>query len=1479
MPEAELGLYETQALEDLDKVTREGSDRYLGTDIAAGIIGGFVNAAEGTAELGTLLVDWFAGTKYSREMNEWVDEMKEYTGLKAHGAAGEMAEAVGEIGGLLVPTIAGAVFGGGVGGAAGASRIGAIGTRLVQKYLKKNMGKTSRIIDLIQREGPKIYASKMGRKIGQFTGTAIGAGMGDAIILNDGRTLVADYFTPDGWEESIGRLQSEKYSSSLTPQEDALRRLRNKFRASAEGVGGYLALKGIGLGFKGLNAFQHAVGIDAYVGRKGSAVGRGIKEGLERRTSLIADDVPGLPGLTNRMAGKILSGMSPHGLADEGFTVAWETRRGKIRGAGPKTDELMSRVEDDIQSFFDGEDNIYSKWIEGMPLHERDSVQEDLIRYLTGEIPEGGVPASLSKNKEILYRIGDVKKTIGKLQIVLADELRRVGEAGGQASEKADQIMESIGDYVHRSYRLWSDYKFKAPAGAERTGLISKLHGLIRQGLDPEATLKEAESLADSIWNNKETFSVAAKRKYTNKTIEDGRREINENIINDLEGGTVVSSPKERASFAPDIGEGKVATGGAGSGALQHRFHVDPILRDIYGEYKNPQSVLINTINALVSDSANLKFMNEIAEMGLMRDGRAMVKELGTEGPDSLYRQVPKSPLRFGNLAGKQIHANIADEVLQSYKIHPNFGDKLFGLMYTLKGGFQANKTILSPLTGYGNVISNIVPTAARMNFFRGGNNLRESFGLVIRQFTDTMSQDDMRQLGKMMDLNLFDSVVDLNQSLALLEEGIKTGNFSVIDTLGRALMQKGDPGQRGVVKKSVAWFMQKAQEFYRGQDDLFKGYNFSAEKAKYGNVMPWMNAVALDPGRSGLSVLDMIAAGNTRMMLPSFDRMPRLMKHLRKWPFAGNFSSFAAESIRTGFNGIHMGLNEMAGRFRYADRWIDLDVFRPGNEKALNKLATEMKWMKKGTNVPVNFQQQVFRKANGQFMSAREINSAIDYSKKELARIGTRSVIGNLVAQSSMGYSAAAVGSMITGIGKDEVDSFKRDMANPWDATGTIVPLGRRTNNQPGFEYVNLTPINYYNTMQSTVKAFLNEYDSRSREGEGGVESASKAAIFAALTLADPFVGLSVPFEKMVDIGVRGGRTSTGSIVFQESDTWGDTLVKSLAHVANQYNPTPLSVTWQPNVMEQASKEKSIMDTFYRYGQGMFEAGPLIQGAMAGAGVKGWDVDKYGKKVEMLHKFMPYMIRLRPQIADPIQLLTYKGHELSKLSRDIANEFSRTVDITPRATEQDVLSAFISGQKKLFRAHRKYSLSMDTAKKMGMSDLDINNLLIDKRMGHREEILNGKFPPLRISDEVASELENRGMGHIVHVANNLSNIISELDIGESEKILHQIMEEVIFGDMSKTSPVPNVTSQPGTSNVPTRTSNVPPRTINVPTRTTNVPEISEAQYAAAALQGAGAPVASQRKERPLVGAATLLPNPRDLSLAQDLGLVEQSEV
>ena len=1472
MPEEE-SPYLKKYFKDLEKEAAAGSERYAGTDIAAGIISGLLGAAEGTAEMLTIPVDYMFGTKYSREINEFVDEIQDYTGLRPTGGAGEAAEAVGEIIGLIGPTIAGTIFGGGVGGAMGAAKISTRIGKLAHGWMQKNLGKLGKFDHAIKKFGAPLYAERHGKRVGQVVGATVGAGLADAVILRDGRTLVFDYFTPDGWEESLGKLRSESYSDELSPREDALRRIRNKLRAGAEGSMGFAALKGVGVGFKGAGALTRisfpygdtTTSVAEQFGRAGFAIGRGTHKRLKDLAAREGED-----SIKKSMARGILSLARPFGLASEKSHELIEGYTGYVKSQKLEIDALMDKAKNGIDDLLHGKDSMFSEQLKSETKHGQDALIEELKRFLDPQSSrkfEGNV---FYRNKEIINKIGPIKEKIAELQKKLSLQLRRTDSE--TAIEMADIVDESVGNYITRSYRLFGERNFKKPSGKYRKELVGKLHKLIREGINPNATLGEAEGIAKEIWKGNTFTNVMFERSnLTGEALDESLKKLRDvEVHGELD---VLPTHKGLKTLRKEIPSEEVATGGGTAGVLRKKHFVDPVLREIYGEYTHPQSSAMNTIRALASHEANLKFMNDLADMDELGmkalDGKPMVITLTEENlKNRFYKQVPETdPLQFGKLSGKLLHKSIADEVLQIRKVDPTIGDKILGALFTMKGGFQASKTMLSPLTGFGNVISNIVPTAARMNFHRDVANMRESMGLVMKQIIDQNSPEDKMKIAKMLNLNLADSVADLNQSLALLEEGLQKGNFSFIDSIGRALRWEGDAAVPGGVKDAVSWFMKKAQEVYRGEDDIFKFYNYFAERAKYSEIFPWLDRIPLDSSQSGLSVLDAIAAGNTRAMLPSFDRMPRIMKHLRKVPFVGNFSSFAAESIRTSFNGLHMGLAEMAGHFRYKNDWIPIDIFRPGREKEFAELAQRLGWMRKvgDKQAPINLQRQMFRKAGNQFMNKEEINAAIDAAKSELQRVGTRSVFGNLAAQSSMAYSIPKIGSMVTGISKDEVDSFKRDFAMSWDANGSIVPIGRRHDGGPGFEYVNLAPINYYTTMQSTVKAFFNEWDRNANEGRGNIKTAINAASSAMLTLADPFIGLSVPIEKLVDIGARGGRTREGSIVFREEDHFGTTLAKSLAHVMNAYVPglVPLSVTWQPNLMEQIKKEKTLMETFQRFGQGVFEPGPALRGALVAAGVEGYDKDKYGWNVEPLRQFLPYMVRLRTQIADPVQPLTYSGYELSRLRRSIANEFKRTIDRNPTATDDNVLSAFTYAQKKLFDAHRIYSRKIETAKVLGMSELDIESLLKKKKIGHRNKLIEGTFPSFEMSKDVIAELDSRGMGHLVTVGMALSKMLSGLDVSETDETLNRLIEEFLYEESMAPELMPtslDLTS-PEVSSLPAR-----------PAAPAPAPAPAPAVAPAPAMPATAAPMeAGPSPEGTQVANPIILPNPKDLALAEQL--------
>ena len=104
---------------------------------------------------------------------------------------------------------------------------------------------------------------------------------------------------------------------------------------------------------------------------------------------------------------------------------------------------------------------------------------------------------------------------------------------------------------------------------------------------------------------------------------------------------------------------------------------------------------------------------------------------------------------------------------------------------------------------------------------------------------------------------------------------------------------------------KGRSWFGRniedRAVEFYRFGDDFYKMIHFFKETD--------------DLVKSGLSPQQAkeLAAKRTVDMMPSYDRIPRGLQQLRRFPLMGTFVSFSWEVVRTAKNVVYYALEDMA--------------------------------------------------------------------------------------------------------------------------------------------------------------------------------------------------------------------------------------------------------------------------------------------------------------------------------------------------------------------------------------------------------------------------------------------------------------------------------------------------------------------------------------------------------------------------------------
>ena len=116
--------------------------------------------------------------------------------------------------------------------------------------------------------------------------------------------------------------------------------------------------------------------------------------------------------------------------------------------------------------------------------------------------------------------------------------------------------------------------------------------------------------------------------------------------------------------------------------------------------------------------------------------------------------------------------------------------------------------------------------------------------------------------------------------------------------------------------------FLKKMEDAYKGEDDLWKIYNYQFELNKLKTARARYVASAKDANEAkafvkefdevhlqGKSMED-FAGDIVRNHVPNYDLTSEAIKSFRQLP-VGNFVSFPAEIIRTGFNTLETALKE----------------------------------------------------------------------------------------------------------------------------------------------------------------------------------------------------------------------------------------------------------------------------------------------------------------------------------------------------------------------------------------------------------------------------------------------------------------------------------------------------------------------------------------------------------------------------------------
>jgi len=500
-----------------------------------------------------------------------------------------------------------------------------------------------------------------------------------------------------------------------------------------------------------------------------------------------------------------------------------------------------------------------------------------------------------------------------------------------------------------------------------------------------------------------------------------------------------------------------------------------------------------------------------------------------------------------------------------------------------------------------------------------------------------------------------------------LLKLGVVNSNVRLGDL--RGLLEDIDFGKTvttyGSLKpltKLLTKIKSVSQDLYTAEDDFWKIVSWAGEKARLGKA--YANAGI----KKTVDELDEEAASIVRNNIPNYDYVGSFIKGLRRFP-VGNFVSFPAEIIRTSVNVIRRGLSEIAH---------SKETIGPG------------------------YLPRVFEKGKGFVKNDNPLYS-----------IGMKRLFGMGVTTAAVPYATTEITKSLYNVTQDELNAMRRYVAD-WSKNSVLVPLRDAAGK---LKYIDFSHANAYDTISRPIQAVVNAVQAGEKDADGIMDDFIKGVIVGTSELGEPFISESIWTEALLDLAARGGRTRRGTRVFNEDDTDGTKISKSIKHLVEAQMPF-------------SAKQ------FERLGLAFKNNAEPV-----GVVTKG-KFDEYGETYELGNEALGFIgaraIPVKPERSFKFKIAAYqKGVRNSR--QLFTTEVLKGGPVSPEA----VVDAYINANRALFQNTRDFYRDIEAAKVLDMPEDEIVEQAT-QRIGRRgySAISEGVFRPLNISKDVQEAFE-----------------------------------------------------------------------------------------------------------------------------------------
>jgi len=1271
-----------------EKTGRNREQRFEGSvprELVEGVASGLIGIGEGVIGAGALGIDLVTGGNSSDDVTATAEGIRDYLGLDPEGIVGKGAEIITQ---YALPGMGAASV---VGKAAAAAR--------VAKAAKA--GKAVVPMTRLERAG---LASKE-------IAAAAGA---DVFVSTDGATTLGDWAGsgPTQTTDLIG----------LEGQERTLAKIGNRLKAAAEGgvIGGVLQ-----------GALFPAI---AKAGEK-----TGATKGLKNKIDKAGTDIEKF--LDRKILAKTGSDDEVKGFLESNFAKAVMFSR--YGGALPRNvseqkllvDAKVRSAVQDGQVALQGFDTAASKYFKSIPkgggaLNEV-GVTNQLHQYLgeTGDVKARALKAMPKEVRQHAIKMGQERDKLAKY----AREDSNLAKSNSNFTSPSGKTFKQLLDetmsegYLRRTYKIFTDSKYEPDADSlkkakdyfvgNKKNTERELNKIAKRDFGPNAT--SGDELTAEFMAANGLSAASGKIKVGAKVTDEVAIMARDNFLNQY----------RLKNQSAKLGGGRIAENRLDTGMFLGRKEFDQPLRQVMGEISDPKEAYLKTIADLAQFNAVDDYFGNIAMMAkdksgvgrFFRDGadltEGQIKGLTEQGFVKLGGDVKLggagtltgpakgaakeldqviSQSGWGALDNHYVPKDIYNSLTNSVWAEDSFGTTAlratFGTFLKGKAISQYSKTILSPITQVRNFVTAALFATANGNMPMIGrhSNLSDARKVVFANVKNRGDDAVMKDLTEAQELGIMGTNTELREIQDALNRGLditarEPRNF--VEALSNNKTIPGAGATARVANKGIQYLgkgLKIAEDTYQASDDMWKYFSYHAEQSKIKSALfnktvtreqrlnyLTKNGKDVPPNMTMTPLQDFTDAQIDRLVkvraaqivrdtVPNYTKgASELVRLGRRLP-VGNFITFPAEIIRTGFNIVKQGLDDMAS---------DIPAIR---------------------------------------------NRGI----QRLAGFSTTTIATPLAAL-EFAYATS-------GVSREEMEAYQQGPFSPdWEKGAVLIPIGKTEDGK--LEYINYSVLNPYDTLSRFMNRAINEADAAGKTGADPSEAITKVMIGSLGELFGPFVGEAMLTESLIDITYRGGRSGTGSKIYDPEDPVGTRGTKMLTHILDTMLPNVLPFDLKGGEMVAGRFARGLIGT---------EEGTYF-------GVK--SEDKLGTERHLIQELVRAGTSISPLVFDPAKGLEFGAYRMQQAQQNARSMWnSKTDDIG--ATSDDLEDAFLRANEAKLRVDKRYFQMFEDLRTMGMSDRDIRKILKQNNIGSGgRRIMRGEFVPFKVSPNNRKEMRRAG--------------------------------------------------------------------------------------------------------------------------------------